>query len=137
MDRLAAMAEAASHTTLTMLVETHRRTATEVPEVAAELAFAGYGLTLDHSHYVSKGVSIERMEVLRRHARLLQVRGCDDAHVEAAVETQQERHAARQWLDWLLSGTPTTTPLVVEYIDRQRDWWPSINALLELARLRG
>lgn len=134
MQRLEAMAEAASRAGLRLLVETHRRTATEVPEIAAELASCGYALTLDHSHYVSKDVPRQRMAPLRSHAHLLQVRGCASGQVECPVQTHDEAQAAKDWLQWLTSMAPSDAPLVIEHIDRNRDWWPSIKRWQQLAR---
>lgn len=131
-ERVQALREVADEMGLELLIETHRRTATQDPAQALQLATAGQALTLDHSHYVSQGLHPTTFAALRSHARLVQLRGCLQDAVEAESASEEQHRSARAWWQWLQEGIGADVPVVIEYIDRSRDWRPSIAVWKEL-----
>lgn len=132
--RLPALARVLSRYGMRMVIETHKRTTTQDPVRALALCEAmQVSLNLDHSHYIGQGYELSVVKPLLPHVVALQVRGCGPGALEAAVEGPADE-GLQAWRRDVLEALPAETPVTIEYIDRQRNWEPSLRNLRALIR---
>jgi sugar phosphate isomerase/epimerase len=129
-ERYRALKQAAQARGLRLQVETHVSTATANPERALELCKElDLALTLDASHYLRQNYGIADIVPLAPFVRHVQIRGCNPGILECPTDGKAERALHDAILPSTYAGD-----VVVEYINRDKDWTESFIALRDAFR---